>query len=673
MGYRDGVTAKAERKRGFAAVKELEDDQKWTKEDILEYAKTHEKRFLWLDELPSGEFCREMKKMRASDMDEYRVFWWWRKAQEEASGNQEDDCGIGQSRYLQFMITQFIAPPFSEAWRDDRRTVLPDFKPLITEEAIEKGLSHKSIRKWAWIWHDRDWYTEEDEAADVTGRIHAGDLKFKHCHIVLYIPARATVGTVAKWFGVEPQYVQILKGRGAFMDCVEYLVHESPSAIRQNKVRYEDEDVHASPGFDFRAELTDLQINRARYGRKASEMTPADVMRLHVMNDGWTLKDCREKDPLTYSKIRNSLPPLRLDYLLDAAPSNFRMNIYVDGKGGMGKSSFCEYIAHAMFPNEKNPYFCIGNDEKVSFDGYDGEPVIIWDDFRASDFVQRFRPQGTYRILDPHPKKDAQQAKHSRIILTNSLNIICGVQPYEEFIEQLASSYIDRNGEYHDEEDSTQAWRRFPMILCVRENDFDILINKGFVENDMSCVQGMMHYAHVRGSMKKTMEKLDGIAKDKCLEMFGKPAQEAAKLIEERHDNKITDPDKIPKEFLDEFQVEYFDIDKQIAEERARMKAEAEEKASQKTRSEAEEKREILEKFSKFFWNSRDYGYGAQVRLTPSIRLSQERQEAFAKDIPAVILEAAVDNYCDGEKVVLYSKDDIIKSIEEYWEENIRR
>lgn len=355
---------------------------------------------------------------------------------------------------------QFLSRPFSDDWEDDRRTLKSGVEPLITEDVIRAGLDHKVIKRWAYVWHDRDIYTEEDEITDRRGLVKAGDRKFKHVHAVVDIPSKVPLSTVARWFNVPPQFVKIGHGKGVFLDMVEYLVHESPKAVEQGKTHYDDE-MTVSLGFDFRKELTDLQRNRAKYGKRAGEMSKADTMRMHVMRDGWTMRMCRDDDPLTYAKIRSTLPPLRLDYLLDSEPCPFRMNIYVDGLAGIGKLSMCRYIAESMFGAYDNPDFSIGNDERLSFDGYDGEPAIIWNDFRVTDFIQQFKPQGTYRILDTHPGKEAQQAKHSRVILINALNIINGVQPYEEFIAGLAGTYTDKYGIHHQAEDENQAWRNW--------------------------------------------------------------------------------------------------------------------------------------------------------------------------------------------------------------------
>ena len=438
---------------------------------------------------------------------------------------------------------------------DEDGNLIPGVEPLLSQAQIDDGLRHRCFTNWAYIWHDKDVYTEEDEKKNPRHR--AGETKPRHAHIVIQCKNAQEVSDVARWFGIPENFIHLPKerkgaqeseeglrmpsGRGAFLDCVRYLTHEDKRQQDLGKTLYPDDDVVAN--FDWRTE-----VDKYVEGR----MSKADVMRQNVLQKGWTLKQCREEDPLTYSKIRSSLPPLRLDYLMDKEPCPFRINIYIDGPGGMGKSSFCEYIAQVLFQGVDDPYFVVGNDERVTFDGYDGQPIIIWDDWRVTDFIQRFNPQGTYRILDPHPKKLSEQAKHSRVVLTNAINIIDGVQPYDEFISGLAGTYTNkRTGIHYQAEDETQAWRRFPMILCVHEDDFDVLLNEGFVNKDMRAIKSMMMYAHVRGSMKNVMERLDGEAKEKVLLDFSRPVLDGVKKVEESHEDKISDPALIPPEFAD--------------------------------------------------------------------------------------------------------------------------
>ena len=551
MGYKIKSALKAERKQGFAAVKELLADPAWPKDRIFQYAKQNEQQFNQLDDADDATFVATMDKWRQQFPDAYRVFWWWRKSHEDAAKKSEEDGEAKkESCYGCFEVCQFIALPWSDDWEDDRKHLKPGVVPLITEAQIESGLDHKSIKRFVWICHNRDIYTEEDEISDRTGRKKAGDPKFLHYHVWIECRPKLPITTIARWFNVPESQVEVKHGRGAFLDCAEYSVHESPRAVEQHKTHYDDDEVHYS-GIDFRKEINDLQAHRAKFGKRASEMSPADTMRMHVLVDGWTLRQCRMDDPLTYAKIRNGLPPLRLDYLLDSDPCPFRLNIYIEGPASLGKGAFSEYLAEAMFPNAEAPFFTVGGDERVTFDGYDGEPAIIWEDMRYEDFIERFTPHGTYRIFDPHPKKMAQQAKNSRVILTNALNIINGVQPYEVFISGLADAYKDKKGYAHKAEDENQAWRRFPMIICIREQDFDVLINQGFVNRDLRSIKTMKMYRHVTGSMKAIQETLEGKAREKILLNYGQPVLEAKKIIDDSHNAKISDPDLIPAEFAD--------------------------------------------------------------------------------------------------------------------------
>lgn len=623
MAYRTKNSKKGERKAGIDAVKHLKADPNYSADYQKQYAQLNLDTYRKIDDMDDATFIQQMNFLRQNDPNGYANFWWWRLAEEQAGMGAEDDCDTGESRYRVFMITQFLAAPFSDEWEDDRQTLKPGITPWITEDQIWEGLDHKSIKRYLWCWHDRDIYTPEDEITDRAGRIKAGDKKFKHAHIVVDIPCKVPVSTVARWFGVPANMVTICRGKGAFLDAAEYLPHESPKAVEQGKTHYDDDEMHASPGFDFRKEFTDMQANRAKYGKRAGEMSPADTMRMHVMRDGWTMRECREDDPLTYSKIKNTLPPLRLDYLLDAPPCPFRLTIYVDGPGGIGKSSFTEYLAQALCPESANPFFHVGNDKRVTFDGYDGEPAVIYDDLRAADFLQQFGANGVYKLLDPHPKKMAQNAKYTRVILNNTLNIINGIDSYEDFISMLATGYTDYHGWNRPAEDENQAWRRFPMIICVHENDFDILINKGFVNRDLSAMKTMEVYANVRGSLKSIVERLDGSAKEQVYAQYGQPVIEAAHMITENHDDKISDPEQVPDTMVPVVKYsEDIEAEKEAAREAARERFIEEYEAEEMKRF------DTLVEFAHWFWKESngydDYGYNDYMNTTLYIKFRND-------------------------------------------------
>ena len=451
--------------------------------------------------------------------------------------------------YRVFEVMQFEYNP-KTGYRKDGEPK-KNAKPLMTQAQLEAGLNHKLIKQWAWAFHDKDIYSEEDESPERPW-VHAGDPKPAHWHIRLRVDHDQTIETICRWFGLPMNLTYILvktpHGRGAFPECIEYLTHESDKEQAAGKYRYPDVEIHAN--FDWRALVDDNNEKKARFGSRAGNMTDADTMRMHVLQDGWSLEQCAIEDPLTYAKIRNSLNGLRLDYLQKQPAPPLRLNYYIDGKSGLGKSSLSDYLGEVMFPGVEHPIFHIGNDERVSFDGYDGEPVIVWDDMRAYDFIERFRRDGTFRLLNTHPQNEAKQVKGSRVILTNAVNIINGIQPYEQFLDGLAGEYVDKMGMKHlaESKDKDQAYRRFPMIICLRDTDFDVMFNKGFYEKTRAYLQYEM-YGCVTGNFHDVMARLDGEAKEKTLvDMTATPLQlhEELKRI---NDDKISDPAKIPDEF----------------------------------------------------------------------------------------------------------------------------
>ena len=71
--------------------------------------------------------------------------------------------------------------------------------------------------------------------------------------------------------------------------------------------------------------------------------------------------------------------------------------------------------------------------------------------------------------------------KYGKINLINKYNIVNSVQEYKDFLDGLSGEYVDAMGTEHLSEDKKQSYRRFPIIIPVRTDDFDVLINKGFV------------------------------------------------------------------------------------------------------------------------------------------------------------------------------------------------
>lgn len=355
---------------------------------------------------------------------------------------------------------------------------------LINEAMIISGVCHKSIGQWAFILHDKD--KNED-----------GTLKAPHYHIVLKTNTSLPISTIAKWFGVPENFVAVPRNWGAFMDCVQYLTHER----HPDKYRYEDCEVKAN--FDFRARIS------AREARKANKNK--DYYRKAVLSGEMTPWDCKADDPINYANDFEKLKKLYRDYLQTLPPPHIRINFYISGEGGFGKGLASRALARSLFPDRPDEeifYEVAANN--VSFEGYSGQPVIIWHDQRANELITKLGGRGNvFNVFDTFPSKSIQNVKYGSVNLINAVNIVNSVQPYREFLDGLAGEYVDREGRQMEAEDKNQSYRRFPFIIPLHEDDFDLLVNKGFFYGNGLFSEWEAYY-HIRGSFKKVRAVLKG-------------------------------------------------------------------------------------------------------------------------------------------------------------------
>lgn len=422
----------------------------------------------------------------------------------------------------------------------------------LTQERIESVLRehNKTINKYAWILHNKDPYLEEDEKKNPEHK--AGTLKPAHYHVVLQMSNPTELRLISEWFGVPPQFIEIPKGKDKykFLDKVGYLPHDSEKEQKLGKYLYPDKEIHAN--FDFRASLNERLTNKVKYGK--ADVTPKERMRYEVLVEGKTLRQCKKENPILFSDDLEKLKKLRGQYLMGAEPPLFRINFYVQGDGGIGKGLLCRALARALYPHltdDDDIFFPVGA-KGVGFEGYDGQPVIIWNDKRSWELVQMLGNVGNvFDVFDTFPTKSKQNIKFGYTSLINSVNIVNADQSYKEFLDGLAGEYVDRDGHFHKAEDKSQSYRRFPLMLVLHEEDYDMLINKGYMDDTRNFMEYYM-YSHIRGNFSTIHQRIHDKAtiskyETKTLE----PVIEHHSAIVDKLTAKEDDLEAIEKEFAD--------------------------------------------------------------------------------------------------------------------------
>jgi hypothetical protein len=159
-------------------------------------------------------------------------------------------------------------------------------EPLLCEEKIKDALAHRTIKRWAYAYHDKDVYSALDE--EQNPEHIKGNVKPPHWHICIEMGSnQAEIGTIAKWLGIPENFVDIAKGAGAFLDIVKYLTHEDEKQQALGKYRYADGEIKAN--FDFRLELDRRSENKLKYGK---DLNDRDQQRYDVLYNGKTLSQC---------------------------------------------------------------------------------------------------------------------------------------------------------------------------------------------------------------------------------------------------------------------------------------------------------------------------------------------------------------------------------------------
>lgn len=357
---------------------------------------------------------------------------------------------------------------------------------LFNESIIKKGILSKSdsLLAWAYVRHDKDVYNEDD---DLPLGKKIGDKRPPHWHVMLHFKNAIEISSLANTFGIPENYIEAWKGAGSFLDGIQYLTHEHERQQELGKHLYDrSEVVFASEKVANEFwDVLDSRSERRLYSLPKSELV--ERMMNKISNGTYDLKDAYADNKNLYSENEALFKRARKNHLKNKPLPLVRSNYYITGLGGAGKSVSAKAMARSLYPDlsDDKLFFVVG-DGRVAFDNYDGQPVIIWDDWRAKDLLSKFDRGTIWKIFAINPEKISLTVKYGEINLTNSVNIVTSVQPFIDFINDLAGEYVDTNRTRHAKEDPGQGYRRFPMFIEVSKQSLEIFISRSLTGGEMS-------------------------------------------------------------------------------------------------------------------------------------------------------------------------------------------
>ena len=444
---------------------------------------------------------------------------------------------------------------------------------LFNMDNLAVGLAHKTIKRWSWaihdkdVWHDFDAPFSKDLAGNklvavgddgqplvneigekyyVRDMNYVGKTRPSHIHINIELAVQMPLESIAKWFSIPMKYIQLKKGAGTFLDLTEYLTHEADNQQELGKHRYDDEEVHVSDSFDdWRVQLNKRNETRIRYDK---DLSLTDYYQMEVFEGRMTVTDIlKSEDRDVYLALGtgganwlDKLYKARATYLLKQDPPTTRVNYYMTGNGGSGKGLLSKALARSLYPDLKDDrdiFYEVGQYGNL-FDSYDGQPVIIWNDFRGEQLLKALGSRGdVFNVFESHPTAQRVNKKFSEVMLMNTVNIVNSVQDPADFVTDIVGAKYYSDGRVKvAAEDPNQMYRRFPVFIFVDTEYYQMFVSQGFLDSSKE-----YHDYVSEEKLKQNLRKAISLSGPNT-EIYHAEEKRTTKKIVDKHEELLSPP-----------------------------------------------------------------------------------------------------------------------------------
>jgi hypothetical protein len=228
--------------------------------------------------------------------------------------------------------------------------------------------SHSTIKKWAYILHDKD-----DTAP--------------HFHVYLnFGTSGVDTKQVAEWFGLPETQVNKIKGRAT--DMLLYLTHGNDS--QKNKHQYSPTEVIAN--FDFETAIENAKIiGDFEHYSYARQLEYVNTLPISEKASAFTLLE--------------KLWKLQCRYLTLQTDRDIEV-VFIYGDSSSGKTHYAK-----EFLKKRGYDFCVSSSSNDPFQDYLGQDGIILDDLRDRSFAF----EDFLKIIDNHTASTVQSRFQNKV------------------------------------------------------------------------------------------------------------------------------------------------------------------------------------------------------------------------------------------------------------------
>lgn len=300
-----------------------------------------------------------------------------------------------------------------ENYLGDTKAMMKNICKRIHDGLVDAGADADELKfKFSGIEHDKDTKILHDPEKE----IDVIEQKETHIHGFVELVKKRDLNVIAKWIGIEPQFIEIPKGRYGRENMLAYLIH----AKSPEKYRYDAKDVETFGTWDYMAYYREKYRSWEEYRATASvknNKTKVDWLVKQVQLGKISMTEIMKNEnyKMVYADnmrlikdAQQFLNEERAYRTIEALENNeFELSVhFVTGLPGAGKSHFADLLCRKL-ENEHGwrTYPASGTNP---MDNYTGEEILFLDDLRSSSMTAT----DWLKMLD-HLSRSAMSARYS--------------------------------------------------------------------------------------------------------------------------------------------------------------------------------------------------------------------------------------------------------------------
>lgn len=293
-----------------------------------------------------------------------------------------------------------------------------------------------------------------------------------HWHLLLRGENKIALSTLHRNFGIEESRIERwnIGGVKGFNSGLLYLLHISEDCKRKGKIVYSPEEVISNIDVKKRIKQILNKKDNKKYINSIREIAFNGSVKPEMLSKDYGVDIKHVPEIIKYYELGKKS---RRESEEEGEIEKFRVNIYVFGEGGVGKTTLCDCIARGLYPNGGMREIVFNTSSQGNtLRKYSGQPVLIWDDIRPEGLIGDLGGRSNFlRVFRPNPRMETVNVKYGSVTLLNKYNLVNSYMSFGQFIGKISG-----------DEDKNQYVRRFPIVIHILSEKVKIYYLKKFLD-----------------------------------------------------------------------------------------------------------------------------------------------------------------------------------------------